>query len=110
MVNKYRKRANISYPQVYADKTQLEGSKDAHLFNCAQRAHQNTLEYIPIVYVVTILGGISFPVFSASACTIWTLSRISYTRGYITGDPQKVRNLRGSLLDADMFNDVDLAK
>ncbi|KJA25141.1 hypothetical protein HYPSUDRAFT_135445 [Hypholoma sublateritium FD-334 SS-4] len=90
LVSKYRKSAGIAYPQVYADKAQVEASKDAIRFNCAQRAHQNTLENLPIVYVTTLLTGLKFPVIAASALGLWTISRVSYTRGYVTGDPAKV--------------------
>ncbi|KAF8807782.1 membrane-associated proteins in eicosanoid and glutathione metabolism [Phlegmacium glaucopus] len=89
VVGRYRKRAGIKYPQMYAEKAEAEASKDALLFNCAQRAHQNTLENIPLVFVVTTITGLQFPVYAASACALWTLSRISYTRGYVTGDPNK---------------------
>ncbi|KAF4623124.1 hypothetical protein D9613_002169 [Agrocybe pediades] len=51
LVSKYRKRAGIPYPQLYAEKSEAEASKDAYLFNCAQRAHQNTLENINTVYL-----------------------------------------------------------
>ncbi|KAJ2912153.1 hypothetical protein MD484_g8260, partial [Candolleomyces efflorescens] len=84
-----RKKAGIEYPQMYADKLQEKESKDALVFNCAQRAHQNTLENIPIVYVTTIVAGLQYPVYSASVCAFWVLSRILYTRGYISGDPKK---------------------
>ncbi|KAF9477514.1 membrane-associated proteins in eicosanoid and glutathione metabolism [Pholiota conissans] len=93
-VSQYRKRAGIAYPQMYAEKKQAEDSKDAHLFNCAQRAHQNTLENIPIVYTATLVAGLKYPVFAAASLAFWSLSRVSYTRGYITGDPKK----RGSIL------------
>ncbi|KAF9460122.1 hypothetical protein BDZ94DRAFT_947507 [Collybia nuda] len=89
-VSRHRKRAGILYPQLYAEQAQVENSRDALLFNCAQRAHQNTLENIPIIYVTTLLAGLKFPVFAASACGLWSLARITYTRGYITGDPAKV--------------------
>ncbi|KAF9566117.1 hypothetical protein CPC08DRAFT_704196 [Agrocybe pediades] len=89
LVSKYRKRAGIPYPQLYAEKSEAEASKDAYLFNCAQRAHQNTLENINTVYLVTILSGIRYPIYAATSCVLWTLSRISYTRGYVQGDPKK---------------------
>ncbi|GLB38872.1 putative MAPEG family protein [Lyophyllum shimeji] len=91
-VSRWRRRAGIKYPQLYADKAEVAASKDAMIFNCAQRAHQNTLETIPIIYVSTLVTGLKYPMFAASACGIWSLSRIAYTRGYITGDPAKRLN------------------
>lgn len=88
VVGRYRKQAGIKYPQLYADQVQVAASKDAHLFNCAQRAHQNTLENIPIIYTVTLLTSLKFPIFAASMCGLWSISRISYTRGYLTGEPK----------------------
>ncbi|KAK7022832.1 hypothetical protein VNI00_016913 [Paramarasmius palmivorus] len=93
IVGRRRKVAKIPYPQMYADKAQEEASFDAKKFNCAQRAHQNTLESIPIIYLTTALSAVEYPVLAASLCGLWTVSRVFYTRGYITGDPQK--RLRG---------------
>lgn len=93
-VGRYRKRAGIKYPQLYAEQAQVEASNDALLFNCAQRTHQNALENIPIVYVLTFLTSIKYPIIAGSFCGFWSLSRASYTRGYLTGDPSK----RGTLL------------
>ncbi|KDR77511.1 hypothetical protein GALMADRAFT_245666 [Galerina marginata CBS 339.88] len=88
-VSKYRKRAGIKYPQLYAEKAEAEASNDAMMFNCAQRAHQNTLENIPLLYVLTTLVGVKYPILSALSCATWVLSRVSYTRGYIKGGPGK---------------------
>lgn len=52
VVGKYRKAANVPYPQAYAEKAEADASLDAKKFNCAQRAHQNTLESIPIVFAL----------------------------------------------------------
>ncbi|KAF8913062.1 hypothetical protein CPB84DRAFT_1820530 [Gymnopilus junonius] len=76
-VSKLRKRAGIEYLQAYVDKAQ-EASQDAKVFNCAQRSHQNALGNIPIIYTTARVP-----------CIICLLSAISYTRGYITGDPEK---------------------
>ena len=43
-----------------------------------------------MIFFSTIITGLQFPVYAAAGCAVWTLSRISYTRGYITGDPKKV--------------------
>ncbi|KAF8898957.1 hypothetical protein BD779DRAFT_1666708 [Infundibulicybe gibba] len=86
-VGRARKAAGIKYPQMYAEKAEADASRDANYFNCAQRAHQNTLESIPILYLTTVLTGLRYPVLAASACAFWVVGRISYTRGYLTGDP-----------------------
>jgi hypothetical protein len=41
----------------------------------------------------TLLTGVKYPIFAACASAAWSISRISYTRGYITGDPKKAWNL-----------------
>ncbi|KAF9056573.1 hypothetical protein BJ165DRAFT_1522474 [Panaeolus papilionaceus] len=89
VVSRYRKAAGIKYPQMYAEKAEADASPAAYQFNCAQRAHQNTLENIPILYVTTVLTAVRYPVLAAITCAMFTIGRISYTRGYITGDPAK---------------------
>ncbi|KAI0639979.1 membrane-associated proteins in eicosanoid and glutathione metabolism [Trametes polyzona] len=89
-----RKRAGIPYPQAYAEQSQVADNKAAYVFNCKQRAHQNTLELWPIVVGGTLIAGLRYPVVAASLCGTWVLSRIIYTIGYSTGDPKK-RNLGG---------------
>ncbi|KAI0796353.1 hypothetical protein BC629DRAFT_289787 [Irpex lacteus] len=84
-----RKRAKIEYPQAYAERAEAAASKDAQIFNCAQRAHQNTLEVLPQVYVSTLLVGLRYPILAASMCGFWTISRVFYTLGYSTGDAKK---------------------
>ena len=39
----------------------------------------------------TFIVGLKYPIFAASACGLWTFSRIFYTLGYTTGNPSKVR-------------------
>jgi len=89
VVGKTRKRAEIKYPQAYAEKAEAAASKEAFIFNCAQRAHQNTLETIPIVLIMTLITAVKYPVPAAAACGLWSFSRIIYTLGYTTGEPKK---------------------
>ncbi|KAH9964221.1 hypothetical protein BC827DRAFT_1154181 [Russula dissimulans] len=103
-----RKRARIPYPQgerfhagetlilwadymysAYADKTEQEASKEAMVFNCAQRAHQNTLENVPVIVLTTLIGGLHYPIPAAAGCALWSLARIIYTVCYTTGEPRK---------------------
>lgn len=40
LVGQARKRSGIKYPQMYAEKAEAAANKEAHRFNCTQRAHQ----------------------------------------------------------------------
>ena len=80
-----------------------------NIFFSIAGAHHNTLENIPIVYLLyvvqvvlwsgtdghlsTVLTGTKYPIAAASACTAWSISRIAYTCGYLTGNPGKVRTI-----------------
>ncbi|KAJ3555876.1 hypothetical protein NM688_g2337 [Phlebia brevispora] len=96
-VARARKAAKIPYPQLYAEKAEAEASKEAHVFNCTQRAHQNTLEWLPQVLTSTLIVGLKYPVYAASLCGVWTAARFIYTIGYSTGDPAK-RNFMGMIV------------
>ncbi|KAF5368825.1 hypothetical protein D9758_003035 [Tetrapyrgos nigripes] len=96
VVSSARKKADVPYPQLYAEKSETSSSSpsgfDKLRFNCAQRAHQNTLEALPGIYLATLTTGfLGYPVFAASACGFWVFTRVLYTRGYATGDPKRVR-------------------
>ncbi|KAF8481836.1 hypothetical protein DFH94DRAFT_681184 [Russula ochroleuca] len=89
-VGNARKKASIPYPQAYAEKAEQESSMDAKIFNCKQRAHQNTLENVPEVILTTLIGGLRYPIFAAAACGFWSVTRILYMIRYGTGEPKKV--------------------
>ncbi|KAG0697748.1 hypothetical protein DFH29DRAFT_944901 [Suillus ampliporus] len=97
VVGSHRKKSGVKYPQLYAEKAEANASKAALLFNCAQRAHQNTLEHMPLIIVSTLVTALKHPVLAGYACGFWALSRVLYTLGYTTGDPVK-RNTRGGIL------------
>ncbi|THH18551.1 hypothetical protein EW146_g2459 [Bondarzewia mesenterica] len=89
LVGRGRKAAKILYPQMYADKAEQEASTEALKFNCKQRAHQNTLENMPVILTTTLITSLKYPKFAAAACGIWAFSRVFYTLGYATGDTKK---------------------
>ncbi|KAF7342013.1 hypothetical protein MVEN_01788500 [Mycena venus] len=97
LVSKHRKLAKIEYPRLYAEKAEMDASPAAIKFNCVQRAHANTLENIPQVYMMTILLAAKQPVVAASALGLWVVSRVVYTRGYSTGNPSNRYNAFGRL-------------
>ncbi|KAF2352448.1 Membrane-associated eicosanoid/glutathione metabolism (MAPEG) protein, partial [Trinorchestia longiramus] len=76
-VGKQRKKLGIKYPIMY--------SPDNALFNCYQRAHQNTLEMYPQFLTCLFVGGLYNPKLSAAAGAVWVASRVAYALGYYTG-------------------------
>ncbi|KAJ6588508.1 hypothetical protein B0H19DRAFT_1099750 [Mycena capillaripes] len=89
-VIKYRNLSGVKYPQMYADKEEMKANLNAVKFNCAQRAHQNTLENLPMLYSMTLITSLKYPVVAASALGLWSLARVGYTLGYTTGNPNQV--------------------
>ncbi|KAI8639774.1 hypothetical protein BD408DRAFT_391801 [Parasitella parasitica] len=84
-----RRAAKVPYPYVYAEKSEAEKDPKKNIFNCAQRAHQNTLEVLPIYNTLLLVGGLKYPEISAAAGVVFILGRIVYVNGYVTGDPAK---------------------
>ncbi|KAK4430495.1 Microsomal glutathione S-transferase 3 [Sesamum alatum] len=84
-VGRARKKYKVFYPTMYASEAE---NKDAKLFNCVQRGHQNSLELMPMFFMLMILGGIRHPVIAASLGALYTVTRIFYFKGYSTGDPK----------------------
>uniref|UniRef100_A0A5B7BY16 Glutathione S-transferase 3, mitochondrial n=1 Tax=Davidia involucrata TaxID=16924 RepID=A0A5B7BY16_DAVIN len=84
-VVKARKKYKVSYPTLYASESD---NKDAKVFNCVQRGHQNSLELMPMFFVLLILGGIKHPLISASLGLFYIFTRYFYFTGYATGNPE----------------------
>jgi len=85
-VGKARKQYNVKYPTMYA--------ADNDNFNCYQRAHQNTLEGYSQFLLLLLLGGLDMPIFTAIGGLIWIAGKVSYSKGYYTGDPKN--RMRGA--------------
>jgi glutathione S-transferase len=73
-----RKKYNIKYPKMYAS----DGDKHHKEFNCTQRAHQNTLEWLGPCQALCLANGVVHPVTSAILLTIWSVGKVEYIRGY----------------------------
>jgi len=84
MVGKMRKKFNIQYPTMY--------SNDNKLFNCYQRAHQNTLENYPQFLMLLFIGGLAHPCLTALSGVVWIAGKVSYSLGYYSGEPAKRMN------------------
>lgn len=81
-----RRKFKVPYPIMYADEKE---HKDAKIFNCVQRAHQNTLELLPAFMAALLVGGLEFPRTAAALGAIHFLARIQYFKNYSVGDPSK---------------------
>ncbi|VVA94180.1 unnamed protein product [Arabis nemorensis] len=81
-----RKRYNVPYPTLYAIESE---NKDAKLFNCVQRGHQNSLENMPMYFILMILGGMKHPCICTVLGLLYNVTRYFYFKGYSTGDPMK---------------------
>lgn len=82
MTGSARKAAKVNYPNAYA--TEEDASKDAakFAFNCAQRAHQNFLEQVPVFLGSMLIGGLKYPVAMSSMGAAWIVGRVLYGIGY----------------------------
>lgn len=81
-VGKARKKYKVYYPIMYALESE---NKDAKVFNCVQRGHQNSLEFMPTFMVMLLLGGLQYPIVAAIFGAVYTVARLQYFRGYSTG-------------------------
>ncbi|KAL0098049.1 hypothetical protein J3Q64DRAFT_1631884, partial [Phycomyces blakesleeanus] len=88
-VGSARKAAGVPYPYAYAEKAEAEKDPKKNIFNCTQRAHQNTLEFFPIYITLLLMGGISHPIIATSSGAAWLIGRFIYVSGYTTGQPAK---------------------
>ncbi|KAK4053084.1 hypothetical protein OIV83_001819 [Microbotryomycetes sp. JL201] len=98
-VSTHRKRAGVKYPTVYASDELAEKSLDAKKFNCAQRAHGNTLENLPTFLFNLLFVGLTYPRAATALGATWLVGRVLYTIGYTSGVPAK-RNSNGGMLHA----------
>jgi len=86
-VRSHRKASGIKYPQLYAEKAEVDKNPLALKYNCAQRAHQNTLENLTHVIMMSFISGLKFPIVTSGLLGAWILGRYLWTVEYSTGDP-----------------------
>ena len=79
-----RKKYGVAYPALYASGKSAEDTK----FNCAQRAHQNTLETLPIVNLMTLSSALVYPRLAGMFGAFWVVGRFLYIHGYSENGPE----------------------
>lgn len=110
------RRYKVNYPSLYASESENKDAKlfncvqvsflskswylflgfflglwffiDSWMCYWVQRGHQNSLEMMPIFFMLMILGGLKHPCISASLGSLYIVARYFYFTGYSTGDPQ----------------------
>lgn len=81
-----RRKYGVRLPNLYALESE---NKDARVFNCVQRGHQNFLEVAPFFLSLLLTAGLQHPRIATVAGAFFLVARIIYFRDYSTGDPKK---------------------
>lgn len=87
-VSAARKKYGVKPPTMYATpdmidpKGKLKDQSCVDAYNCAQRAHMNTVENMATVQLFAVVEGLMFPKFAGGCLTIFAVGRILYGYGY----------------------------
>lgn len=92
-VMKARKKYEIKYPALYADKDNCPNEANRTAFNCTQRGHQNSLELLPTYLGLLTIAGLKHPVTASAFGCLYLAGRVAYMEGYSTGNPDKRVNI-----------------
>jgi glutathione S-transferase len=89
-VGAVRRKYKIAPPTMYVSEAENPGAK---VYNCVQRAHQNSLEQLNLFFPSLVAAGIMHSIAATVLGAVFVLGRYLYFTGYATGDPN--RRFRG---------------
>ncbi|KAI3808319.1 hypothetical protein L1987_24268 [Smallanthus sonchifolius] len=58
------------------------------VFSDPSRGHRNSLESLPMFFVLMVVGGLKHPVICTGLGLVYTVARFFYFTGYSSGDPK----------------------
>ena len=84
-----RKKYGIEYPDMGSGRYSTKLTDEQWFkFNCAQRAHQNYLEVLPILLSWLLISGLKFPLYATGLGITSIIGRQFYAMGYRANGPK----------------------
>ena len=88
-VSRLRKHYGLEYPDMGNGRYSAKLTDEQwYKFNCAQRAHQNYLEGLPMLLSWLLIGGISYPLVAVGFGVTALIGRQFYASGYRNSGPK----------------------
>ncbi len=84
---KLREELGIAYPDD-GIKSQKLGDTEWHKFSCYKTVHHHAMEYMPFAMTTLFIGGVHYPVISASFGAVYVIGRQVFATGYRTYGPE----------------------
>ncbi|KAJ4755652.1 Microsomal glutathione S-transferase 3 [Rhynchospora pubera] len=91
LLDKAREKYNVPYPTMYA----VERNMEAKLFNTVQIGRQNSIDYMPVFFVMLLVGGLQHSLISAGLGALYIISLFFYFKHSAAGNPDSCRRLMG---------------
>jgi len=88
-VSSLRKKYGIEYPDMGSGRYSVKLTEEQWFkFNCAQRAHQNYLEVLPMILSWLLIGGLKYPLYAVGFGVTTIVGRQFYSMGYRNTGPK----------------------
>lgn len=96
-VMKAREKYDVPYPNLYATPGY---HKEADAFNRVQRGHQNMFELMSTFSLMTLIGGLKYPIACSVYSTLYNVGSVLFQKGYsdTTLDVANARHEKGGTI------------